>query len=1030
MVHSGPIQKGTSTSVFRATGKSVPAKEGESGFVGPLQKNRGSSSGGKIFSGPVRQETDVEVFRATGKSVPKGSIQAQTLRAEIATKAKVEQSRIQDQQKARQEKVFSQTIEGQVKAGKEDKIFSGPIQKGIDAEVFRSTGRSVPIVRPSVIDVAPSPTQQAFDIGTGVPKSAPKFNVELVKKAGRQFFFVEDTPIQAVGTLFSPLQKFFPGKKGDVEFQSPKFGTRSDQPLPFGAGGGETTTSFNIARQEALADPSLLLPPEVQFGKVSSRIQKELVADIQPKVTSGEITVEQAEKEFETQFGTEFEKRKPDVEKGIKFRGRVTRLEEPSFDVKSSAEFLAIGAGSITPVGSAIIGASFVAEGLPKVTGGDTLTERGLGLVEVGFGLGVRGLAFKGAERIATRSARKEAEEILLKRELELVSLPQQRFRALEGLEKGFQKRGIEIPPPTESLIVSQETLFAGTEKKLIERATRQLSPKELEQFGLSFSQKGDIVGLERLTVFGKTTKIKPPQVFEELGTKIDFGKLAPLEKSPFILEGTTQRNLGIISGVSEKEITRGFGAQFRVGSRERLVDKRLFSFKGGEQLETGETLFTAVQFEPARKGRRKVGEFIVETFPIGRVTERQFIKIPKPKVIKDEFSSFAEFESLTFTQQVRPQRVSDIDFLKELTGKVPKKVRGTISSREFTREITIPKGARIDIKTAEGLTEKGFEKQFSVKIEQQFITGGKSERLLPATKGVRDVGGFDLGVGASRKTPFDKTFGDSGLVQKQVQETILKSIIPQPSIKPPRTTPRGLDLGGIPRAVGGGGLTPLQLRQAGGGGLTQIDFVDTGLKPLITRHGISERTFVESDIISKAFIPSGTKTFTDNRLGVQVLDTQLKPVGSKVFTDLSSQGETQIIGQKIKTLPDLASGFSASSTPFFEPRIEPKIKPPIKPRRPFEPFESSGFGVPFAFPPLLGGAGTRPKKQKRARPRIPIRPSFTGIVLGIEEAPIISPTLGLVPGQIRGLETGFDVPKRKKKKSKTPKKKTKKSKK
>ena len=56
-------------------------------------------------------------------------------------------------------------------------------------------------------------------------------------------------------------------------------------------------------------------------------------------------------------------------------------------------------------------------------------------------------------------------------------------------------------------------------------------------------------------------------------------------------------------------------------------------------------------------------------------------------------------------------------------------------------------------------------------------------------------------------------------------------------------------------------------------------------------------------------------------------------------------------------------------------------------------------------------------KVKKKKKVKVPIRPSFTGIVLGIEEAPIISPTLGVVPGQIRGLETGFDVPKRKQEK-------------
>ncbi len=57
--------------------------------------------------------------------------------------------------------------------------------------------------------------------------------------------------------------------------------------------------------------------------------------------------------------------------------------------------------------------------------------------------------------------------------------------------------------------------------------------------------------------------------------------------------------------------------------------------------------------------------------------------------------------------------------------------------------------------------------------------------------------------------------------------------------------------------------------------------------------------------------------------------------------------------------------------------------------------------------------------KIKRKRPRVPIRPSFTGIIVGVEEAAIVSETFGVTPGQIRGLATGFERPKRKKKKNK-----------
>ena len=97
-----------------------------------------------------------------------------------------------------------------------------------------------------------------------------------------------------------------------------------------------------------------------------------------------------------------------------------------------------------------------------------------------------------------------------------------------------------------------------------------------------------------------------------------------------------------------------------------------------------------------------------------------------------------------------------------------------------------------------------------------------------------------------------------------------------------------------------------------------------------------------------------------------------------------------------------------------FQPSITPRM------RTPFEPFGDFGF-VPFALFPSLGGVGERKKPKKRARARVRIAPSFTAIVLGIEEAAFISPTFGVLPGQIRGLETGKS--KKTKKKSKKKKK-------
>ncbi len=272
---------------------------------------------------------------------------------------------------------------------------------------MRSLEPQISVGRPSVVGLPLTPTEQALQLGREEREPIPRFDLGLIRQAGREFFFQGGTPITAFGTLVAPLQTFFPQTRGEIEFSIPQFGTIStEQPTGF-----EVTTGIEIQRERALVDPLLLLPTEVLVSRAGERISGELVSELQPQVTAGGLSLEEAEKEFEKQFGERFEAEiTPSIARRQEFITEFETGRRPVVDVARVGEFAAIGLGSLTPTGQALIGASFVAEGLPKVTGGETLLERGLGLAEIGLGIFGGGLVTKGIERSA---------DVLLVRELQ-----------------------------------------------------------------------------------------------------------------------------------------------------------------------------------------------------------------------------------------------------------------------------------------------------------------------------------------------------------------------------------------------------------------------------------------------------------------------------------------------------------------------------------------------------------------------------------------------------------------------------------
>lgn len=291
-----------------------------------------------------------------------------------------------------------------------------------------------------------------------------------------------------------------------------------------------------------------------------------------------------------------------------------------------------------------------------------------------------------------------------------------------------------------------------------------------------------------------------------------------------------------------------------------------------------------------------------------------------------------------------------------------------------------------------------------------------ESISILKTLKPKKDISSFGGRVPSAKKTPFATTFKEKTVSQfetKAFQPPQIKQTV-KPVVE---TTPLGT---GLPRSVGGLGLTDAQLLQARGGlmpkgVISPVDDIGIGaislgrggkgvpkigfFKPTVTpfRSGLSVGGI---GLVAKDISKSLTKQFE----GQVTLDA-LQPRGR--LKDRLELVQKQLTPQKLV------------QEPIFEDLIT--TPPPTTRGVPRFGFEGTG----FILPPfnLLGGGGDKPKRKARAKSIVITRPSFTGIVLGIEEAatPVkfLGADLGILPTQIRGLATGFKVPKKKKKSKK-----------
>lgn len=259
-------------------------------------------------------------------------------------------------------------------------------------------------------------TEQQIQEALKPAQRQTRFSLDLLRKAGRQFFFVEGTPIEAARTLASPFQSLLPQRRGEVK----------KTPIEFFTGGvvkpstvqTVATGLFNpnllISEQDVLErelrkTPEALIPLEARAEQIASEIKQELTPSLQERVTRGELTVAQAEAKFQEQFQPRFQERTTqEFKETAKLKGAVERSLQPSVDVGQVAEIGATFALSTTPAGTAILGGSLLARGTERAATADTTLGRTLGVAEAGAGLVIGSSSVILAERIADQALVKE----------------------------------------------------------------------------------------------------------------------------------------------------------------------------------------------------------------------------------------------------------------------------------------------------------------------------------------------------------------------------------------------------------------------------------------------------------------------------------------------------------------------------------------------------------------------------------------------------------------------------------------------
>lgn len=603
--------------------------------------------------------------------------------------------------------------------------------------------------------------------------------------------------------------------------------------------------------------------------------------------------------------------------------------------------------------------------------------------------------------------------------------------------ERFITPRDIGTAGTVGGLIVSPVVVGGGLAGEAISSAVPELGRVALQE-DLTLKERGKLLGSAGVKLgvgftlgagAGRTIARQVDREslkFLESG-KIDIQKGIRLERGGRtidILKGTRETGSGrlttdLILGsetAGGRTLTTGRGAQ----------TLEFFSFETGAPTITTRTFDITARGIPTTGSQIKGFRGFVST---GEIVPTSELKISGIGIRKGR----AEFE----TELIRFPRRGD-PFTTAGLSKETKEAVGFISGRPTSLVGTTEDIGRITI-TPRGT---GFPQEFNIRELTGITAGGFQPRAVGALRRIKlDVPedkGFDFVRGAGRRTvtrfetPSVSAFG----IEERATRTFIKTQLPKATITPPRLLGSGL-----PRAVGGQGLESTTL---------ETSRIFSGIRP--PQIGVRETGRFDISL----GVPGGKGGFITpavsprERLDFAVpsslsLQPTLLGVQQRPITGLAPQFLTGVVEAPASRIrlgqiqqpriaqvqaPRLLQRLRTEQVlgdPFVTPRIG---RPRVTPR--------DGFGLPFAFPPLLGGARRRPGRQRRARPSVPIRPSFTGIVtgggirsplVGTEfETPaftseFLGRDIGITPGTLRGTRTGLAPPRKKKKKSKKSKK-------
>ena len=548
---------------------------------------------------------------------------------------------------------------------------------------------------------------------------------------------------------------------------------------------------------------------------------------------------------------------------------------------------------------------------------------------------------------------------------------------------------------------------------------TKTPSVKDTELVGTSLFarefQRGLITGIPTLIETGVGLVFQPIKTTKEVvGGFIDIP--SRVREDPF---GATGRITGEV--ISQSLLFRGTGrGRVRTPKAEPVE-----IIKPADITKT--PLRTTFPFEI------DLGSFDIKTPVRQKQQLRKFKSEFAPEPIKFDLDP-TFVKELEFASKIQRARFkSGADIIKIDKSGIPRirevpepKAKGIFAEispdliKELKFELDQPK--RFDIpkqpkaKKLKSLEEKGI----FVELTPEFIREVKFETTLPKR--------FDIEAPKRKIKKKAKPKPQEPFFTFEFKSPEIKGLDVQPRgrqqllLRPPKQIQRLkqkpvkplLKLEGIPRFAGGEGLTSLQLRGFGIQRTAQLQQLQiqsqkqlSGLAQDLkfpSQKQLQAQKFGEFDAIK-------TKGIQKQR----VRDSQLVfPSLKQEINQITKQLQKVEFGQ-----PQITAHRPRQAQPFplFQPqRAEQRqlFGSPIFNRLEFEPF------VPL--PPGEPRKKRKDKKKKKSKKvRIPIRPSFTGIILEIEEAPsFISERLGVLPGQIRGLATGFNISRRRKKTKKS----------